>query len=117
LAAIFSGNAIVVKCSEYVVWSSTWFVGAVKECLYACGHDPEIIQLVACWPEEAEALTKSPFIRHITFIGSEIVGRKVAQAATEHLTPVTLELGGKDPAVLLPGVDIAKWASLWMRGV
>jgi acyl-CoA reductase-like NAD-dependent aldehyde dehydrogenase len=93
LAAIFSGNSIVVKCSEYVVWSTTWFVGAVKECLRVCGHDPDIIQvtirlhprkrntkfkqLVACWPEEAEALTTSPFIKHITFIGSEEVGRKV----------------------------------------
>lgn len=42
---------------------------------------------------------------------------KVAQAATVHLTPITLELGGKDPAVLLPGVDLNKWISLWMRGV
>ena len=45
LAAIFSGNAIVVKCSEYVVWSTTWFFGAVKECLRVCGHDPDIIQV------------------------------------------------------------------------
>ena len=34
-------------------------------------------QLVACWPEEASALTESPWIKHITFIGSEEVGRKV----------------------------------------
>lgn len=46
LAAIFSGNAIVVKCSEYVVWSTTWFVGAAKECLRACGHDSDIIQVM-----------------------------------------------------------------------
>ena len=42
---------------------------------------------------------------------------KVAIAATEHLTPVTLELGGKDPAIILPGTDLQKWASVWMRGV
>jgi hypothetical protein len=35
------------------------------------------LQTVCCWPEHAEALTKSPLIKHITFIGSEEVGRKV----------------------------------------
>ena len=43
--------------------------------------------------------------------------KQVAIAAAKHLTPVTLELGGKDPAIILPGTDIRKWLSLWMRGV
>jgi acyl-CoA reductase-like NAD-dependent aldehyde dehydrogenase len=77
LAAIFAGNGVVVKCSESVVWSTNWFVGAFTECLRACGHDPELIQVVCCFPEQAHALTKSPLIKHITFIGSEEVGRKV----------------------------------------
>lgn len=77
LAAIFSGNGIVLKCSENVIWSTTWFVGAMTECLRACGHDQELIQVVCCYPEQAHALTKSPLIKHITFIGSEEVGRKV----------------------------------------
>jgi acyl-CoA reductase-like NAD-dependent aldehyde dehydrogenase len=42
---------------------------------------------------------------------------QVAIAATEHLTPVTLELGGKDPAIILPNTDLNKWAPTWMRGV
>jgi len=42
---------------------------------------------------------------------------QIAQDATVHLTPVTLELGGKDPAVILPGTDLKKYASLWLRGV
>ncbi|KAF8464975.1 Aldehyde/histidinol dehydrogenase [Gautieria morchelliformis] len=117
LAALFTGNGIVVKCSENVVWSTSWFVGAVQQCLRICGWDPDLVQLVACWPNDAPALTQSPFIKHITFIGSEEVGRKVAQAATLHLTPVTLELGGKDPAIILPETDIEKWAPTWMRGV
>jgi hypothetical protein len=45
LTAIFAGNGIVVKCSEYVVWSTTWFIGAVKECLRVCGHDPDLVQV------------------------------------------------------------------------
>lgn len=77
----------------------------------------------------------SPKIKHIIFIGSELVGRQVslcteiicrldaqpfsqvARAATTHLTPVTLELGGKDPAIILPGTDVERWNSLWMRGI
>lgn len=38
----------------------------------------DIFQLVCCYPKDADALTKSPWIRHITFIGSEEVGRKVS---------------------------------------
>ena len=55
----------------------------------------------------------------ISFIGlnASLTGGQVAKAATKHLTPVTLELGGKDPAVILPGTEIDKWASIWMRGI
>lgn len=121
------------------MWSTTWFLEIIARCLSACGHNPNIVQAVFCYPEQADALTQSPLIKHITFIGSENVGRKVryiannmecfliylfflgflkvAMAATKHLTPVTLELGGKDPAVILPGTDLEQWASVWMRGV
>lgn len=75
------------------------------------------IQVVCCLPTEAEVLTKSPEIKHITFIGSEEVGRKVALAAAHNMTPLTLELGGKDPAVILPGTDLDRYISIWMRGV
>ena len=54
--------------------------------------------------------------RHITFIGSETVGRKILQAASIHLTPVTLELGGKDPCVILPETELRKWIQIWLRG-
>ncbi|EKM61621.1 uncharacterized protein PHACADRAFT_248325 [Phanerochaete carnosa HHB-10118-sp] len=117
LAAIFAGNSIIVKCSENVVWSTMWYVSAIKECLRVCGQDSELVQLVCCYPEEAESLTKSPWIRHITFIGSEEVGRKVVLAAAEQLTPVTLELGGKDPAIVMPSTDIKQYESIWMRGL
>lgn len=117
MAALFSGNAIVLKCSEQVIWSSSWFVGAVRECLRVCGYDPELVQIVCCYPEEAWVLTRSPMIKHITFIGSERVGKIIARDATEHLTPVTLELGGKDPCIILKDTDLNKYMSTWMRGV
>ncbi|PCH34198.1 meiotic sister-chromatid recombination aldehyde dehydrogenase [Wolfiporia cocos MD-104 SS10] len=117
VASLFAGNAVVLKCSEQVVWSTTWFVNAIKECLRACGHSPELVQLVCCYPEDADALTKSPAIKHITFIGSEHVGRQIAMAATENLTPVTLELGGKDAAIIMPHTNLRQYLSLWLRAI
>jgi acyl-CoA reductase-like NAD-dependent aldehyde dehydrogenase len=45
LASIFAGNGVVLKCSEHVIWSTSWFVGAIQECLRACGHDSDLIQV------------------------------------------------------------------------
>lgn len=115
IASLFSGNAVVIKCSEHVAWSSTHVLAAVRQCLAACGHSPELVQLVVCAPQYAEALTTDPRIAHITFIGSDAVGQRVAAAAATQLTPTTLELGGKDPAVLLPDADVHTFASMFMR--
>ena len=61
----------------------------------------ELVQSVVCLPETADHLTSHPKIRHITFIGSREVAFKVCASAARSLTPVTVELGGKDPAVVL----------------
>ncbi|CAD6581237.1 MAG: Meiotic Sister-Chromatid recombination aldehyde dehydrogenase, partial [Tremellales sp. Tagirdzhanova-0007] len=106
LASLFVGNTVVVKCSEQVAWSSMWFFGAVKACLRACGLDQDVVQLVICMPDVAETVTRNRMIRHITFIGSESVGRKVAAAAAEIMVPACIELGGKDPAFILPSADL-----------
>ena len=111
IASLFAGNAVVIKASELVAWSATWYINAVRTCLDACGENKELVQIVTCFPEHAEHLTTSPIVKHITFIGSEAVGRKVAQAAATEITPVTLELGGKDPAVLTASADLKFFAS------
>src|SRR5713101_5156683 len=67
LASLFSGNAIVLKCSEHVAWSTNWFVQAVRQCLVICGHPPDLVQLVCCYPSEAEALTTSPYLKFVSF--------------------------------------------------
>ena len=66
LAALFSGNTIVLKCSEQVAWSSMWFAGGLRACLRACGLDEEVLQLVVALPEVAETVTRNPLIRHVT---------------------------------------------------
>lgn len=63
-----------------------------------------------------EALTGDDRIRHITFIGSEEVGRLVAIKGAETGTPVLLELGGKDPCIVLPSADVGYFADTFMRG-
>ncbi|GAA5972474.1 hypothetical protein JCM3765_001212, partial [Sporobolomyces pararoseus] len=117
IAALFSGNAIVVKPSENVAWSSLQVIEAVRSCLAACGEDPELVQIAVTLPESVEALTGDPRIKHITFIGSEEVGKKVALKAAEAGTPVLLELGGKDPAIILPSADTKFFFNTWMRAV
>src|ERR1700731_1627577 len=45
LAALFAGNAIVLKCSEHVLWSTAWFIDVIQTCLLACGYDRNIVQV------------------------------------------------------------------------
>jgi acyl-CoA reductase-like NAD-dependent aldehyde dehydrogenase len=45
MAALFAGNAVVLKCSEHVIWSTSWFVGAIRECLRVCGYSEELVQV------------------------------------------------------------------------
>lgn len=118
ISAIFAGNGIVVKVSEATAWSSSYFVDIVRSALQACGHSPQLAQSIVCWPNVASHLTSHPDVSHLTFIGSRKVGHAVATAAAQHLTPVCMELGGKDAAVILDDVsNIEKLASILLRGV
>ncbi|KAK4987525.1 Meiotic Sister-Chromatid recombination aldehyde dehydrogenase [Elasticomyces elasticus] len=119
ISALFSGNAILLKSSEQTAWSSTHFASIARNALVACGHPPDLIQNVPCWPAAADHLTSHPGISHITFIGSRPVAHYVCASAAKALTPVTVELGGKDAAIVLDdcGPDIDRIASVLMRGV
>lgn len=119
ISALFSGNAILVKVSEQVAWSSTYFASIARGALVACGHDPALVQTVVCWPQTAGHLTSHPSIKHITFIGSRTVCQKVAASAAKPLTPLVAELGGKDASVVLDSVsdsDLESVANTLMRG-
>lgn len=78
------------------------------------------MQSVVCWPAVANHLTSHPSISHITFIGSRPVAHHVCASAAKALTPVCVELGGKDPAVILDDLsnsDFKRVASILIRGV
>ncbi|CAO1623956.1 unnamed protein product [Parajaminaea phylloscopi] len=116
-AALASGNAIVVKPSEHVAWSTTYYVQCIHRILSALNLPTTLVTLVLAHPPLAPYLSMHPSIKHITFIGSEGVGKKVMADATRNLTPVTLELGGKDPAIILAGTKIKEFASVFLRAV
>ncbi|KAL5118198.1 Meiotic Sister-Chromatid recombination aldehyde dehydrogenase [Pleosporales sp. CAS-2024a] len=120
IASIFAGNAIIVKGSEATAWSSAYFASIATKALQACGHPPDLVQSVVCWPDVADHLTSHPSISHITFIGSRPVAHHVCASAAKALTPVCVELGGKDPAIVLDDVsdsELKRIASILMRGV
>lgn len=119
ISGIFSGNAVLVKVSEQVAWSAAYFTAVARGALVACGHDPALVQTVACWPQAAGHLTSHPALGHITFIGSRAVCREVAASAAKPLTPVVAELGGKDACVVLDSVgdaELPRVAATLMRG-
>lgn len=125
ISAIFAGNAIIVKNSEQTAWSSVYFVDIVRGALSACGFDPNIVHALACWPQVADHFTSHPGIAHMTFIGSRPVAHQVAKSASKSLTPLCVELGGKDAACALDGPggtisskgEMERIASIVMRGV
>ncbi|KAI5798992.1 Aldehyde/histidinol dehydrogenase [Geopyxis carbonaria] len=117
ISSIFAGNGIIVKGSEQTAWSSQYYISIVKGALSACGHNPDLVQSIMCWPDVAPHLTSHPDIAHITFIGSKPVAHHVARSAAKVLTPLCIELGGKDAAVILDDTpNLPALVSVLMRG-
>ncbi|OAP58353.1 hypothetical protein AYL99_07443 [Fonsecaea erecta] len=121
ISALFAGNAIVVKPSEQTCWSTLYFIDIIQGALRACNHSASLVQNVVCLPEVADHLTSHPAISHITFIGSREIAHKVCESAARSLTPVTVELGGKDPAIVLDDPTTIRTiddvVSILLRGV
>ncbi|KAL8931848.1 MAG: hypothetical protein Q9211_006691, partial [Gyalolechia sp. 1 TL-2023] len=100
ISTLFTGSALLLKPSEQTAFSSSYFTSIARNALSACSHSPNLIQSVVCWPQTANHLTSHPGISHITFIGSSSVAHTVCASAAKAVTPVCVELGGKDPAVI-----------------
>jgi len=121
ISGLFAGNAIIVKPSEQTCWSTFYFTDIVRGALQACGHSPDLVQNIICLPDVADHLTSHAGLSHITFIGSREVAHKVCSSAAKALSPVTVELGGKDPAIVLDDPktvrNVDDVISILMRGV
>lgn len=100
-AAIAAGNRVMIKPSELTPRLSELLQRIVAE------HFAEAEMAVVIGDAQTgKTFSELPF-DHLFFTGSTAVGRMVAQAAAKNLTPMTLELGGKSPAILDPSSDLA----------
>ena len=116
IPALFAGNAVVTKVSELATWSSLRYIELVRDVLRRRGHDPDLAQIVTGYGETGSALVTSG-VDKIFFTGSPQNGRKVMAAAAETLTPVVLELGGKDPMIVCDDADLEQAVSTALFGV
>jgi coniferyl-aldehyde dehydrogenase len=92
--AIAAGNRAMVKPSEHTPQTSELIVAMVREIF-----SEEQVAVITGGPDVAETFVALPF-DHLVFTGSTSVGRAVMRAASANLVPVTLELGGKSPAIV-----------------
>ena len=117
IATIMSGNALVLKVSEYASWSIDYYGRIINACLEAAGAPPDLVQFVVGYGETGNHLVTHPGVGKIIFVGSPGVGVKVMEAAAKNLTPVVLELGGKDPFVVCEDTNIDELVQVACRGV
>jgi acyl-CoA reductase-like NAD-dependent aldehyde dehydrogenase len=98
--AIAAGNCAVLKPSEVAVNTSRVIADIIQKTF-----DPAYIAVVEGGVETSQQLLEEKF-DHIFFTGGTAIGKIVMQAAAKHLTPVTLELGGKSPCIVDSDVDL-----------
>ncbi len=97
---IRTGNTVVIKPSPFTPLSTLRMVELLNEALPA-----GLINVLSGGDELGAELTQHAGINKIVFTGSIATGKKVMASAASGVTPVTLELGGNDPGIMLPGTD------------
>jgi len=110
LAALVAGNAVVLKPSELTPLVAL----ELASLLHASGVPEDVFQVIIGEGAAGAALLRAP-IAKLVFTGSVHTGKRIAAAAAERLLPVVLELGGKDPMLVLDDadVDVASSAAVW----
>ena len=110
MAALVTGNAVVLKPSEFTPLCAL----KLKELFDATGLPSDLFQVVIGDGQTGAALTQAK-IDKIIFTGSVATGKRIAQSAAARLIPVVLELGGKDPMIVLEDTDleVATSAAIW----
>lgn len=104
--ALVTGNTVVLKPSPTTPLSTIRWATLIKDAL-----PPGVLNVVIDGGDVGPHLTSHPDVRKISFTGSTETGRRVMQTAAKDLKRVTLELGGNDPAIVLPDADVDQIAS------
>lgn len=109
VSVLAAGNRAIIKMSEFTPRTASLFSQLAKD-VFA----EEQVVVLEGGISESQALASLP-LDHLVFTGSTSVGHHIMRAAAENLTPVTLELGGKSPAIIAPGfpIDVAADRILW----
>ena len=110
IAALAAGNRAMVKMSEF-----TPRMGELFKSIMAEAFSEDEVAVINGSVEVAQAFSRLPF-DHLLFTGSTSVGKIVMRAASEHLTPVTLELGGKSPTLIGPDANLKTAVERTMAG-
>ena len=110
LAALVTGNAVIVKPSEF----TSMVAVELAKLLYAAGVPEEVFQVIVGDGSTGAALIASD-IDKLIFTGSVPTGKRIGEAAAARLLPVVLELGGKDPMLVLhdANLDVASSGAVW----
>jgi acyl-CoA reductase-like NAD-dependent aldehyde dehydrogenase len=108
--ALMAGNAVVVKPSELTPLTALKIASVFKQAQLPDG----LLEVITGDGSTGAALVEAG-VNKIMFTGSVNTGKRVAEAAAKHLTPVVLELGGKDPMIVLADADLenAARAAIW----
>ena len=99
--AVAAGNTLVLKAAEDAPL-------ALLRVAQICGRHlpPGVLNLITGYGEECgAALARHPMVRKLSFTGSTEVGKSIMRAAADRIVPVSLELGGKSPALVFPDAD------------
>jgi acyl-CoA reductase-like NAD-dependent aldehyde dehydrogenase len=105
IPALAAGNSVILKPSEVTPLTSLLMAEGLRE----CGLPENVLQIAT-----GRGATGAALVEHvdmIMFTGSTKTGRKVAEAAARRLIPVSLELGGKDPMIVLSDADLERAAN------
>ena len=111
--ALAAGNAAVVKPAPTTPLSAY----RLAELCAEAGVPEGVVNVVSGGGDTGAALTSHVGVDTITFTGSVATGQRVMESAAEHITPVTLELGGKNPAIVYPDADLDAAVSWIDRGI
>lgn len=118
ISALTAGNTVVLRPSTSTPLSAL----AIGEILMEAGLPAGVLNIVPCKVGQAEELIQNPLVQSIVFTGSVSVGKRIMVLASQNLTNLVLELGGKDPMIVLEDANLeeaargAVWAGFMNAG-
>uniref|UniRef100_A0A7S4SP01 Aldehyde dehydrogenase domain-containing protein n=1 Tax=Alexandrium monilatum TaxID=311494 RepID=A0A7S4SP01_9DINO len=105
LPAVITGNTVIVKPSPYTPLT-TVMLSAVAAKAFPAG----VVNILSGGDQLGQMIVEHPDVKHVSFTGSAATGKRIVATGAPQLKKVTLELGGNDAAIVLPGTDIKKAA-------